>query len=56
MKVDAEGKKGYARMLVKILLYQEKFFLQEKKGTDMIHREYVAMHCDLDLIKEGREN
>ena len=56
MKVDAEGKKEYARMLSKLLLYQEKFLLQEKKTADMIHREYSVRHCNLDLIKDGREN
>ena len=54
MIVDAEGKKEYARTLSKILLYQEKFVLQEK--ADLILREYVVRHCNLDLIKEGRKN
>ena len=56
MIIDAEGKKEYARMFSKILLYQEKFVSQEKKIADLIHREYVVRHCNLDLIKEGREN
>ena len=56
MIVDAEGKKEYSRMLLNILLYQEKFVLQEKKIADLIHREYVVRHCNLDLIKEGQEN
>ena len=56
MIVDAEGKKEYSRMLSNILLYQEKFELQEKKTADLIHREYVVRHDNLDLIREGQEN
>ena len=56
MSVDAEGKKEYSRMLSNILMYREKFELQEKKTADMIHREYVVMHDNRDLIREGQEN
>ena len=56
MIVDAEGKKEYSRMLSNILLYQEKFELQEKKSADLIHIEYIVRHCNLDLIREGQEN
>ena len=56
MIVDTEEKKEYVRMLSKILLYQEKILLQEKKIADLIHREYVVRHCNFDLIKEGQEN
>ena len=56
MSVDAEGKKEYSRMLSNILLYREKFELQEKKTADLIHREYVVMHDNRDLIREGQEN
>ena len=56
MIVDAEEKKEYARMLSKILLYQDKFVLQGEKIVGIINRERTMRHCNLNLIKEGREN
>ena len=56
MIVDAEEKKEYARMLSKILLHQDKFVLQGGKIVDIINRERTMRHCNLNLIKEGREN
>ena len=56
MIVDAEEKKEYERMLSKILLHQDKFVLQGEKIVDIINRERTMRHCNLNLIKEGREN
>ena len=56
MIVNAEGKKEYYRMLSNILLYQTKCVLQKKKTADLIHREYIVRHCNLDLIKEEQDN
>ena len=43
-------------MLSKILLRQEKLFLEEKMKADLIRRLCVVRYCTLDEIKEGREN
>ena len=42
--------------VVKYIAVSEKGVLQKKKKADLIHREYIVRHCNLDLIKEEQEN